>query len=52
MGGQRHTGPWSNEGKKLVNLRPGYSKVEGCHWDGQNLQLEVVQRLKKKKMQH
>jgi len=23
MGGQHHTGPWSNEDQKLVNLCPG-----------------------------
>ena len=49
MGGQHHTGPWSNEDQKLVNLCPGESKVEGCRWEGQNLQLKENQRLKKKK---
>ena len=29
MGGH-HTGHWSNEDKKLDNLCPGQSKVEGC----------------------
>ena len=28
MGGQHHTGPWSNGDKKLVNLCPGQSKEE------------------------
>ena len=30
VGRQHHTGLWSNEDKKLVNLCPGQSKVEGC----------------------
>ena len=25
MGGRHHTGPWSNEDQKLVNLSPGQS---------------------------
>jgi len=45
MGGQHHTGPWSDGDKKLDNLCPGYRKVEGCRSEGQNLQLKEVQRL-------
>jgi len=27
MGGQHHTGPWSNEDRKLVNLCPGSGRM-------------------------
>ena len=50
MRGHHHTGSWSNEGQKLDNLCPGWSKVERFHREGQNLQLKEVQRLKKMMM--
>jgi uncharacterized protein with gpF-like domain len=49
MGGQHHTGPWSNGDKKLVNLCPGQSKEEEEEEEEEEKEEKNKKKKKKKK---